>query len=176
MRKRHKLPFSKTEFLPAHWSSCCFQLAFVVVFSLKKQNKTKGRYIIFQPEASQTLLGREGPLQYTLAPLRARHLEFESTSPLPAHHTASQLSSPPQQNTILAPQMLVARGNNPWASVSFLLHPGLRPATSSGQRCSKVLINQHRKAHPFHHQESPQGTVSSPPWGLLNTHLSDPSR
>lgn len=144
MRKRHKLPFSKTEFLPAHWSNSCFQLAFVVVFFFLKKKKKRQVYNLpawNQPVASQILLRREGPLQDTLAP-RARQLEFESTSPLPIHHTtASQLSSPPQQNTILAPQMLVARGDNPWASVSFLLHPGLRPATSSGQRCSEVLIN-----------------------------------
>lgn len=143
MRKRHKLPFSKTEFLPA-LVKFLFSACFCCCFFLKKTKQNQRQVYSFpawnQPEASQTLLGREGPLQYTLAP-RARHLEFESTSPLPTHHTASQPSSPPQQNTILAPQMLVARGNNPWASVSFLLHPGLRPATSSGQRCSEVLIN-----------------------------------
>lgn len=92
MRKRHKLPFSKIEFLPAPLVKFLFSVCFCCCFFFKKkQNKTKGRYIIFQPEASQTLLGRERPLQYTLAPLRARHLEFESTSPLPTHHTASQL-------------------------------------------------------------------------------------
>ena len=120
-----------------------FSACFFFFFLFKKQNKRQVYNLPAwnQPVASQILLRREGPLQDTLAP-RARQLEFESTSPLPIHHTtASQLSSPPQQNTILAPQMLVARGDNPWASVSFLLHPGLRPATSSGQRCSEVLIN-----------------------------------
>ena len=39
--KRHKLPFAKTEFWPAHWSSSCFQLSFVVRFCFENKQTNK---------------------------------------------------------------------------------------------------------------------------------------
>lgn len=90
--------------------------------------------------------------------------EFEgAVGLLPTLLTACPLSSSPRTSLVLSWQTLAAKGDNPWASEGFLLHPGLSPATSPGLRHREVLLNQ----TPEHKATPPPRVTSGHSLGLL---------
>lgn len=109
----------------------------------------------------------EGPLKDAQWYIDLITWNLRAASPPPTYHTtAYQLSSSPRTSPVLALQTLAARGDNPWASAAFLIHPGLRPATSPRLRHSKVLLNEHQSINPLHHQSHLRAQSQPPPWGF----------
>ena len=154
--------------MPAHWSSSCFQLAFVLLLKNNNNKEPKRRqYNLYtcKSAASQHVPGRT-PQGCGDAPTSSPGI-WEGNKPFPTDHTsAHRLSTSYRISPSPAPQALAVRGDNPQPGLSPAAFPGL---TEQGS----LTLTAEQKSTP-----SPKVTsghsLGSLPWGLLNTHLFNP--